>query len=72
MVEITGWAIGVIGLVAFLTVCLIYLLAFFPVKKKADIELLYVLFWAFVAVGLIVYKYLTYGCILICGDWYDD
>jgi hypothetical protein len=22
--------------------------------------------------GLVLYKYLVWGCVIICGDWYDD
>jgi hypothetical protein len=25
-----------------------------------------------VLIVLIIFKYYTYGCLVMCGDWYDD
>ena len=39
--------------------------------KCKDIERMYFAGWAIVACCLLLYKYVAYGCILVCGDWYD-
>ena len=40
--------------------------------KKIDWEKVYFGALTLFVLGILVYKYIAFGCVLICGDWYDD
>lgn len=39
--------------------------------KSKDLEKMYFATLAIFMCCLLLYKYVAYGCVLICGDWYD-
>jgi hypothetical protein len=39
--------------------------------KKNKWEKIYFAVLAAYAFGILIYKYLAWGCVVICGDWYD-
>ena len=39
--------------------------------KKIDWEKCWLLACTLFAFGILLYKYMAYGCVLVCGDWYD-
>lgn len=40
--------------------------------KRITKEHVYFIIMSLIMLGLIVNKYVQYGCVILCGDWYDD
>ncbi len=40
--------------------------------KRITKEQVYFIIMSLIMLGLIVNKYVQYGCVILCGDWYDD
>jgi hypothetical protein len=42
------------------------------IMKETDWEKVYFSVLFLFVIGILIYKYITYGCIIMCGDWYND